>query len=366
MPSKIKTTKKNILVICVDRDNDIGEKAGIKGPIIGRDDNISMAVKLGISDPSESDVNAVFQAVKVYDEIKEEIKDAQIQVATLTGDRQVGLISDRIIESQLDSVLNKYKCEEVVFVSDGESDEHIIPIIKSKLKIPNVYVERVIVKQNRYLEGAYYMAYDFLSSVVSNKDMSRTFFGIPALMLILYAIFGITGWRIIIGILGLFLLIKGFQLEPYISRFIDELSLSAKSGQISFFAYIVSITFLVVGVIHGYSASASATGRYLLVISEFLNKSIFVFFLSAVFLGMGVLLHYKSKNYTRYLSYFVSMFSVSWIVYAITLYIINSFSGIEEVIYALVISGFLIFLTFSLEKSHNLAKIESVKNKTAN
>ena len=31
------TNAKKLLVICVDRDNDVGEKAGIKTPVVGRD-----------------------------------------------------------------------------------------------------------------------------------------------------------------------------------------------------------------------------------------------------------------------------------------------------------------------------------------
>ena len=43
--------EKTIAVICVDRDNDFGRKAGIDGPIIGRKDNLRAAVKLALADP---------------------------------------------------------------------------------------------------------------------------------------------------------------------------------------------------------------------------------------------------------------------------------------------------------------------------
>ena len=43
------------LVITIDRDNDLGVKAGIRGPVIGRKATLTAALKLGIADPEESD-----------------------------------------------------------------------------------------------------------------------------------------------------------------------------------------------------------------------------------------------------------------------------------------------------------------------
>ena len=59
----------NLLVICVDRDNDLGKKAGVKGPVIGREKNLEAASKLALADPTESDANSIFAAVKKYDEV---------------------------------------------------------------------------------------------------------------------------------------------------------------------------------------------------------------------------------------------------------------------------------------------------------
>ena len=37
------------LVITIDRDNDLGVKAGIRGPVIGRKATLTAALKLGIA-----------------------------------------------------------------------------------------------------------------------------------------------------------------------------------------------------------------------------------------------------------------------------------------------------------------------------
>ncbi len=58
----IQTNK--LLVLCVDRDNDIGEKSNIKTPVVGRKDCLYAASELALSDPEEADANAIFAAVK--------------------------------------------------------------------------------------------------------------------------------------------------------------------------------------------------------------------------------------------------------------------------------------------------------------
>ena len=55
------------LVITIDRDNDLGVKAGIRGPVIGRKATLTAALKLGIADPEESDTNAILGALHHHD-----------------------------------------------------------------------------------------------------------------------------------------------------------------------------------------------------------------------------------------------------------------------------------------------------------
>src|SRR5712664_3616859 len=91
------------LVLCVDRDNDIGAKTGLRTPLIGRDQNLAAATKLGLADPEDSDVNALLSAVSSYDEIVKEGQEAEI--ATICGDVRVGSASDLVLTHQLDQVL---------------------------------------------------------------------------------------------------------------------------------------------------------------------------------------------------------------------------------------------------------------------
>ena len=53
--------EKKILVLSVDRDNDLGVKAGIQGPLIGEKSILNAAMELGIADPTESDTNVLLE-----------------------------------------------------------------------------------------------------------------------------------------------------------------------------------------------------------------------------------------------------------------------------------------------------------------
>jgi len=61
--------KERTLVLCVDRDDDLGFKARIDGPIVGREACLHAATSLGLADPEDSDVNALFETVRLYDEL---------------------------------------------------------------------------------------------------------------------------------------------------------------------------------------------------------------------------------------------------------------------------------------------------------
>lgn len=51
--AKLKNLAGKVLVLCIDRDNDLGEKTGIAGPVMGRENNAEAAKKMMIVDPGE-------------------------------------------------------------------------------------------------------------------------------------------------------------------------------------------------------------------------------------------------------------------------------------------------------------------------
>lgn len=76
----------HVLILCVDRDADLGVKAGIKTPVIGRKENLNAAVALALKDPEEPDANAMFEAIHIYDRLKGEGKpDEILEISTISG-----------------------------------------------------------------------------------------------------------------------------------------------------------------------------------------------------------------------------------------------------------------------------------------
>ena len=143
------------LVLTVDRDNDLGNKTSIRGPVIGRRQVLTAALKLGIADPEESDTNAILGALRQHDTLKEaNLEDDEVEVAILTGDEKVGMRSDRAIAAQLEEVVAAFQPDEAILVTDGAEDESVLPIIQSQVRIN--HVEKIIVKQSKGIEGTYY------------------------------------------------------------------------------------------------------------------------------------------------------------------------------------------------------------------
>lgn len=89
-----------ILVLCVDRDDDLGVKAGVSGPVIGREENLQAMIALGLADPEEVDTNAILSGLQLYDDLTK--RGLEAEIATISGDSHVGFQSDLILTTQLE------------------------------------------------------------------------------------------------------------------------------------------------------------------------------------------------------------------------------------------------------------------------
>ncbi len=343
MPAK-PIKNKDVLVICVDRDNDLGVKAGISGPIVGKQANAESAAALGMKDPSDSDVNAIFYALKVYETLRGE---NTAEIVTLTGDVLVGAESDRKIMAQLDEILKKHSFKEAVMISDGAGDEHILPLLKTKINV--ISTQQVIVKQSAQLESTYYMINDFIRDTLSDRKTAQLVFGVPAVGLLLYAFFGASAIRLIIGVVGAYFLIKGFQLEKYIVNAFDAVFLSAKKRQPSCFLYLLGGAVFLFAVFTGYRAIGSASG-ILEEVFLFFNASIFVFFVAAALLLWGNAIPFGRPAIPAYVTYTLLVFASSWIVYELTRFGINPVIGYSGIAYSVMFSGALLAVSTLVER----------------
>jgi putative membrane protein len=220
-------------VLCVDRDNDLGKKADIEGPVIGRKAMLSASMRLAIADPEESDANCMFAAVRKFDELRKDFE--KLEVACLTGYDKGGFKSDKRINEQLDIVLEKFPAEGFVLVTDGAEDDQVIPILQSRAKI--VSKEVIIIKQAHEVESTYYT----IKEALKDPFLARIVFGIPGLILLLFVALGAMSLKIIALVLGAYLLLKGLGLEDIIVSqtrgFVSNISIH----RISFPFYIGSI-----------------------------------------------------------------------------------------------------------------------------
>ncbi|MCK4416002.1 MAG: DUF373 family protein [Thermoplasmatales archaeon] len=239
-----------ILILNVDRDDDFGRKAKVKTPIIGIQDNLDAANKLGRADPEDSDLNAIFLAISAYDGLREEGKD--VEVATLCGDISVGIKSDQKINDQLKTVIKKTGAEEAILISDGAEDEYILPIVQSRLKI--ISIQRVSVKQSKELEDTYYRIIKLL-----DDDKVKKQFILPiALVLIVWAIFAIlnmaaSGFGAIVFTLGAYLLIRVFNWEKNIAFMFSEMKSGLLTGKLSFYTYIIAIIIIAISTFYAFN-----------------------------------------------------------------------------------------------------------------
>ena len=213
-------TYSKILVLCIDRDDDIGSKGGIETPIVGRDACINAGTRLALEDPEDADSNAIFGAVKTYEELVS--KGYAAEVAVVAGKFNRGVEADEKISLEVKSILEKYRADGAVIVSDGEDDETILPVIQSR--IPVISVQRVIIRHSRSVEYSYAVLGRYLRMLVYDSQYSKFFLGVPGVLLAagaLAVIFDAAKWitAIVLAILGGAFIVRAFDIDKALSSF---------------------------------------------------------------------------------------------------------------------------------------------------
>ena len=208
------STANKLLVICVDRDNDIGEKAGIMTPVIGRDACIDAAQRFALEDPEDADSNSMFAAIKTYEDLIS--KGYQVEVVIVAGIKERGVQADEKILIEIKKILEVFSANGAVIVSDGEDDESVIPVIQNVL--PVVSVQRVVMKVSRSVEYSYAVFGKYLKMLAYDSKYSKFFLGVPGILLLIggiATIFGYTAeiFAVLVSILGAAFLIRAFDID---------------------------------------------------------------------------------------------------------------------------------------------------------
>jgi putative membrane protein len=240
-----------LLVICIDRDNDVGEKAGIATPVIGRDACIEAAQRLALEDPEDADSNSIFAAIKTYEDLIS--KGYQVEVITVAGVKDRGVQADEKILAETRKVLESFSANGAVIVSDGEDDESVIPVIQNVL--PVVSVQRVVMKVSRSVEYSYAVFGKYLKMLAYDSKYSKFFLGVPGILLLIGGIataFGYTAeiFAVLVSILGGAFLIRAFDIDRALSNW----SKPTPMGFIRMFTMVAGILLILSSVPAGISS----------------------------------------------------------------------------------------------------------------
>lgn len=242
------------LILCIDRDDDIGQKAHIETPILGREKNFRAASALAVADPEEADANAMFGAVRLYDQLSKRYPEEFYEVATIAGETIGGIEADRKIVSELESVLKSFKVDGVVLVTDGYSDEAVIHLIQSR--VPITSIQHVVVKHSERIEETWAVLFRYLRMLVEDPYYSRITLGVPGIMLIIVGILTVfnqlqNAGMVLTIVMGLVLLVKGFGWDEKLAMV--RLKLPPPERQLTLASQIVGIILSIVGSIRGVS-----------------------------------------------------------------------------------------------------------------
>ena len=245
------STANKLLVICIDRDNDVGEKAGIITPVIGRDACIEAAQRLALEDPEDADSNSIFAAIKTYEDLIS--KGYQVEVITVAGVKNRGVQADEKILAETKRVLEKFSANGAVIVSDGEDDESVIPVIQNVL--PVVSVQRVVMKVSRSVEYSYAVFGKYLKMLAYDSKYSKFFLGVPGILLLIGGIATVFGYSaeifaVLVSILGGAFLIRAFDIDRVWSNW----SKPTPMGFIRMFTMVAGILLILSSVPSGVSS----------------------------------------------------------------------------------------------------------------
>ena len=281
-----------ILVLCIDRDDDLGRKAGIVSPVVGRAANVEATLALGLADPEDSDVNTILGGIQVYDDLASQGR--AVEIASVAGDPNVGLVSDGKIAHQIDHLLERFRPQGVVVVSDGAEDEAILPIIQSRVKVEGV--KRVLVKQSHNLESTYYL----LKQVFRDPKISHTFFIPIGLALLIYSTFSFIGRSdfavmAILAAVGVYLLFRGLGLDDVIDSTKETFKGDLHRRKVAFITYVLAAVLVLIATIQGSAKfwdyyTGDIWYGYIVLMMVFVYYSVWWYVAAAICVNLGQVL----------------------------------------------------------------------------
>lgn len=333
------------LILCADRDDDIGEKTGLETPIIGREENLQAAIDLGLKDPEDSDTNSILSAVSIYDDLKKKGED--VEIATICGASSIGYTSDTALGEELDYVLDETGADSAILVTDGAEDEYISPIVSSKIDIS--HIRTVYVKQSESVENLYYMLVKTFQEERSKKKfllpislalLVYGFFRIIALFSNIFiegfgALTGLPGFGIgvIFFVIGAYIITRIYELNRKAFNIYKQLKEAITSGSVWLPFTAVSGLIVIGSSIQGWNLVVEENMTSPLKIALSFSSSVIWWWIGAVFLHeLGRLIDtYIKKGRVKwsFWAIFLTLFALTFIFWGALDYI-QGIVGMEE------------------------------------
>ena len=252
--TKTEKPTRRTIILCVDHDNDVGVKASVKTPILGRDEILTAATKLAIVDPEEADANAMFEAIRTYDRLSEDYSSPTqaFQIAVVAGSKRGGFEADDKLYQELAEVVELSSANDAILITDGFADGTVIPIIQSCL--PVVSIKRVVVKHSESIEETAAVFSRYARMLANDPRYSRLGLGVPGLILTILGILWyfdllVYGGIASLIIFGVALLIKGFGID----RKLLDLRIPEPLEQIRILAALGGMGMIAIGFFFGWS-----------------------------------------------------------------------------------------------------------------
>ena len=170
----------------------------------------------------------MFEAIRLYDRLSSEKQPDEIfEVAPISGTDLGGVSADRKLVSELNYLQETFSPTEVILVSDGFSDEAVLPLVESRVPVSSV--RRIVIKHSESIEETAAVFTKYVRLLVDNPRYARIALGMPGiLVLILGILWGVNAFYpiaiywfgiVIVIVIGGFLLLKGFGADRATKNF---------------------------------------------------------------------------------------------------------------------------------------------------
>ena len=197
----------------------------------------------------------MFEAVRIYDNLKKNAKgQEEHEVATIAGSDLHGIEADRQLVAELTEVLKEFHATDVILVTDGYTDEMVLPLIESR--VPVTSVRRIVIQHSKSIEESAALFSRYMKLLAENPRYARMVLGLPGLLIVVLGILAFTeeGLKYAIPalgvIIGAFLVMRGFRLDKAAINFykwVKDYSPPPFNVQISGFSAIAGILLILVG-----------------------------------------------------------------------------------------------------------------------